>query len=81
MRSDLPDAQFFIISALIVLAVIWIVVAFARECYCDTCPNGFAIWMRGEKQLCRECKKIHDRNAHRFHYRRPLWRRLLGRAR
>ena len=76
MNSDMPNARFFLIAAVFMLSTIAILVLYARECYCETCPNRFAIWMRDEKQLCRSCKNAHDRHARRFRRRRSVpWRR------
>ena len=56
-----------------------IIVHYARACFCDACPNRYAIWRRGERQLCRECKNIENAQARRFRRRRALpwriWRR------
>lgn len=70
--SDMPNTRFFATALLIVLATAWILISYARRCYCDSCPNGYALWLRGNRQLCRECKSIHDRNALRP-WRRPKW--------
>jgi hypothetical protein len=76
MTHEMSNFRFFVIAALLLFLVGAVLFAWTRECYCDTCPNRFAIWMRGEKQLCRECKNAHDRHARRFRRKRGLpWRR------
>jgi hypothetical protein len=79
MTHDMPNVRFFITAALIMLGTISVLVSYARACYCDACPNGYAIWLRGERQLCRECKNIEDRHARRFR-RRSLLGRIWRRA-
>lgn len=66
-----------VIVAIVTTAVL---VCYARACYCDACPNGYAIWLRGERQLCRECKNIEDRHARRFRPRRSIFDRIRRRA-
>jgi hypothetical protein len=57
------NTQLIVKCLAIALLTALVFVLFARECYCDSCPNGFAIWLRGPRQLCRQCKKIEDRRT------------------
>jgi hypothetical protein len=68
MRHDMPNAQFFAIAILILLSTAWILIRYARACRCDSCKESYAIFQRGELQLCRQCKIVYDR----YHWRRPV---------
>lgn len=68
MTSDL---RLILKCALIVLLFAWLLVRYARICLCDSCKEPFAIRIRGELQLCRDCARVYDRNM------RPRHRAIL----
>lgn len=66
--SELPNARFIAIAILILLATAWILIRYARACRCDSCKDPYAIFGRGDLQLCRQCKVVYDR----YHRRRAV---------
>jgi hypothetical protein len=54
----------------------WSLYLIASHCYCDTCNDPFAVFVRGEQQFCRTCAHGYDRALGRIHRRRSLLRRI-----
>lgn len=82
MTPDMSNARFTVIAIALLVSNFAIIFLWARECYCETCPENrpkrFAIFVRDAKQVCRNCAKIHDRRMRRLRSKRPLpWRRAL----
>jgi hypothetical protein len=74
------NTHLVVICILLIALDAGLVFAFVRECHCDACTARYAIWQRGERQLCRSCKAMHDRHAHRIGRRRSLLRRIFRAA-
>ena len=74
------DTRLIVKCVIVLLLTAAVLVYYARACYCDACPNRYAIWIRGPFQFCRECKNIEDRQVRRFRPRRSIFDRIRRRA-
>jgi hypothetical protein len=77
MNHSMPNVQFLVTAALIILATAWVLISYARAIHCAWCRHPYAIWPRECGDLCRSCSRIYDLHVTPIgHRRRPLWRRF-----
>jgi hypothetical protein len=80
MTPPMPTLRFVLTSIAIAVAVVAILLLYAKACRCDNCKDPWAVRMRSSLQLCRACAVSYDRASGRVRRRRSVLRRIWGRA-
>jgi hypothetical protein len=56
----MSNAELLAKCVLIALVTVYILARYAREILCEDCEAPYAIWVRADRQVCRDCRNEYD---------------------